>query len=82
MSLVKVVAETLMCQPAPLAVTSATVNCWSADTLSTALWLLPLRVAAQLSELGDVNATLPTNATDPVVAESTGAKVLVTISDL
>lgn len=76
-----VVAETVTCHPAPLAVLSAIVSCWSPAVVSTTLWLDPLRVAAQVKLAGDVRVSTPVTAKAGTVPESTAAlELLVTTS--
>jgi hypothetical protein len=58
--LVKVVADTWTCQPAPGPVASSTVYCWPPGVVSARLWPVPVRVAAQLSEDGNVRVRAPT----------------------
>jgi hypothetical protein len=70
--LVNVVAETEMFHPAPLAVLSFTVNCWSAGCGSTTLWTAPLRRSVQFNDAGDVRLSVPPEiASDAVAPEST-----------
>ena len=69
--LVKVVAEIVTCQPAPVPVASPTVYCWSAGTVSTRLWSEPVSVPAQLSDAGEARVRVPpVSATDPVISQS------------
>src|SRR5712692_7743790 len=81
--LVNVVAAMVICQPAPVPVSSSALNCWSAATASVTLALLPVSVAVQVRELGEVRFSEPAKLTAGVIPESTApSALLVTISDV
>src|ERR1022692_4631738 len=57
--LVKFVAETVTCQPAPLPVASSTTYVWCATVVSNRFWSSPFAVAAHPRALGAVRVSVP-----------------------
>ena len=57
--LVKFVAETVTCQPAPLPVASSTTYVWCAGVVSTRNWSRPVAVPVHPRALGEVRVSVP-----------------------